>query len=83
MSCGLVPIVSNTRGNLAVVKDGKNGKVVRLKNMKEDLISSIKLLNSDFGTYQTLSTSTLETTQRYYDGPGLRNQIIELLLGKK
>jgi len=81
MSSGLVPIVSNTPGNLAVIHDGKNGKVVRLENKKEDLIDSISSLLTKNGLFEELSSSAVETVREVYDGYALRNRIIQLILG--
>jgi glycosyltransferase involved in cell wall biosynthesis len=81
MSCGVVPIVSNTPGNLAVINDGKNGKVVQLENKKEDLINAINSIISNNELFTELSTSAVETVRNTYDGYALRNRIIKLILG--
>lgn len=81
MSCGVVPIVSNTPGNLAVITDGNNGKVVQLENKKENLINAINSIMTNEEIFEELSTAAVETVRNTYDGYVLRNRIIKLILG--
>ena len=77
MSLGLVPVVSNVKGNTAVISNLENGIVVDIDEVQ--LTKAIENLLEDNKLAEKLSRNALTTVESHYNGKRQRKLMIDLL----
>ena len=77
MSLGLVPIVSNVKGNTAVISNMENGIVIGID--ESQLTKAIENLLEDKKLAEKLSKSAFMTVESHYNGNKQRKLMIDLI----
>jgi glycosyltransferase involved in cell wall biosynthesis len=79
MAAGIVPIVSDVKGNLDVVTDGFNSLVAPLCSLQE-LPNRVKDLLDDQPRMEKLGDNALATVRKKYQSTDRISDMIELIL---